>query len=128
KTSSTGLDRLARFVAELDEAGEEFASLAGTRRIDGAAAAGLRESLDACKRRRDELVQDCRSRAVADRAFARGQLLLEFKALIASLRERLEKVPLNQALPTATELERELQDQVFRIHTQIWHEMRARLQ
>lgn len=50
-TNSTGLDRLAAAVSELRRAGSDFASLLATRRMSGAEAFRLRNSLDTCRAR-----------------------------------------------------------------------------
>lgn len=128
RTNSTGIDRLTTAVTELRRAGSDFASLLAARRIGGAEAFRLRESLEACRVRERELVATCRQRIRVEEKFVHNRLTTQNAVLLRRLREQMENVPLDKQLPSTTKIEKELQTQVLQLLADIWLESSARFQ
>lgn len=128
KTNSTGIDRLTAAATELRRAGGDFASLLASRRMSGSEAFRLRTALAVCRASEREIVARCRHRKGLDCRFVTKQLRGERESLLGRLKSTLEAVPVEQPLPTTTEIEQDLQAHVTKVLRDVWGEASGRFQ
>jgi len=127
-TNSTGIDRLRAAVTELQRSVDEFASLLATRQLSGTEAYRLRTALEACRATGKDLVAMCRRQNALDEEVVVRLLDAQRGALLCRLRQILDAVPVDQALPTSVQLEQEMQSHVFRMVNEVWIEVSKRFQ
>lgn len=128
RTNSTGIDRLYGALNELQRAGEDFASLLAARRISGGEAFRLDQALETCRRGEGELVARCRQRSRIEEAFITNRLTERHNSILGHLQGRLDNVPLDQPLPTTSQIEAELQNQILRTISEAWRDVSTRCQ
>lgn len=128
KSRSTGIDRLATTVTQLDQATHDFLTLLAARRANAAEAARLREAVATCRREQDTILADCRGRHPVTVAWAKDLLRSRKAGVMEALRQRLAAVPLNVPLPALADFRPQVVTDLRIVLPASWHEIRLQMQ
>lgn len=127
-TNSTGIDRLRVAATELHRSADDFAALLGARRLSGTEAHRLRTALAACRRTEHSLVARCRQQRTVEEQLVARRIVERRDLLLARLQKMLRAVPVDRPLPPPSQLEKEIQQQVLSVLTDVWRDVGARVQ
>lgn len=127
ESRSTGVDRLASLLTQLDSATAEFMSLVAVRRATAEQVTELREAVAACRAKRAKILAECRERLPKLRVAARELVATRRDFFLASERKRLEHVELDHNLPSIDALKKDVAERLTVDMAECWSEIRAQL-
>lgn len=127
ETNSTGVDRLASTVVELQRASGDFISLIDARQMDAETSEKMGSAIRECRKISQDLVSRCRVRREEDNQYIRQALDELNRAILSGLYRRLSDIPKNQGLPKAREIEAAIQHEALRAFEAAWGDFGARL-
>jgi hypothetical protein len=127
RTRSTGVDRLAGLLSQLDNATSEFMTLAAVGRATAAQITELQKGIAASQMRRDAIIRECRDTIPKLRRAAWKTVSDRRDFVCTSLRSSLQAIPLDKPLPTIDALKPQIIERLNADMTACWQEIHAQL-